>query len=154
MTELSRAYVAYCGLNCRMCSLIATLPGLASRLHDTMQEDGWEYYGSEVFPEFQDFWKVLKGISKMDETCPACSGGCGDPDCAIRKCAVDRELELCAYCQDFPCPKLTDFSRRYPFILENSRRIKEIGLENWLKEQDELVAQGVTNRSLCQAQQG
>lgn len=150
MSEDSRVYVAYCGLNCRMCSLIATLPGLASRLHDTMKEDGWEYYGSEVYPEFEAFWKVLKGISQMDATCPGCYGGCGDPDCAIRKCAVDKGLELCAFCDEFPCQRLTDFTRRYPFLLENGLRIRIIGLESWLREQDELVAQGVTNRSLCQ----
>ena len=109
----------------------------------------WEYFGKEVYPEFDEFWKVLQNISQMDKTCPGCYGGCGDPDCAIRKCAEERKLKLCADCKDFPCQKLTDFTRRYPFILENNLRIREIGLEKWLLEQDALVAQGVTNRSLC-----
>ena len=148
MPKESKDYVAYCGLNCRMCSIMATLPGLAAKLHSTMQEDGWEFYGKEVYPEFDEFWKVLQNLSKMDETCPGCYGGCGDPDCAIRKCAEERGLKLCADCADFPCQKLTDFTRRYPFILENNLRIREIGLEKWLLEQDALVAQGVTNRSL------
>lgn len=147
----SRAYLAHCGLYCRMCSIIATLPVLAAKLHENMKEEGWEYWGTEVFPEFGTFWKILTELSNKHETCPACIGGCGDPECKIRTCAQGKGLDVCAYCEEFPCKLLTDFSKMYPFILKNNERIKEIGIDAWLKEQDELVAKGVTNRSQIKA---
>lgn len=145
----SKAYLAYCGLNCRMCSIIATVPVQANTLYDTMKDDGWEYWGAEVYPKFDTFWKVLKDLCTKHESCPACIGGCGDPDCKIRACAQAKGLEVCAFCDEFPCRLLRDFSAHYPFILKNNERIKEIGIEAWLIEQDELVAKGITNRSLA-----
>ena len=29
--------------------------------------------------------------------------------CEIRKCVIEKELERCAYCEDYACEKLTDF---------------------------------------------
>ncbi|MDP2173824.1 MAG: DUF3795 domain-containing protein [Candidatus Cloacimonadaceae bacterium] len=148
-TKTAKDYLCYCGLNCRMCSIVATLPRLAGNLHQTLQEDGWEFYGSELFPEFPDFWKVLKSISELDQTSPFCRGGCGDPDCGIRKCAIAKDIDVCAFCVEFPCKQLTDFIRRYPFIVQNNHRIREIGIDAWLTEQEELAAKGITNRDLC-----
>lgn len=147
-----REYLAYCGLYCGMCSLVATLPGAAETLRGYMKDDGWELYGNEVFPGFDTFWDILTKISNLAQTSPLCVGGCGDPDCGIRKCAVERGLEVCAQCDDFPCEQLSAFTRRYPFVLKNNERIREIGLDAWLAEQSDLVAQGVTNRSLCAEQ--
>jgi len=144
----SSAYLCYCGLNCKLCSLVATLPKQARALFETMQEDGWEFYGQELFPQFPEFWAVLKELKQMDETTPLCKGGCGDPDCAIRKCAISKGLEVCAFCAEYPCERLISFTRRYPFLLENNDRIKEIGVVAWLAEQDELAARGITNKKL------
>jgi hypothetical protein len=115
-----------------------------------MQSDGWEYYGEEVYPEFQAFWKVLNDLGEMDQTSPLCIGGCGDPTCQIRVCAREKGLRVCAECTEFPCQLLTDFTRRYPFLVENGMRIREIGIDAWLAEQDELAARGITNKILCQ----
>jgi len=131
-----------------MCSIVNGIPQAAVQLHEIMQESGWEYYGDQLYPEFQAFWKVLTDLKQMDETSPLCKGGCGDPDCAIRICAKERGLEVCALCEDFPCQLLVDFQRRYPFLIENGNRIKEIGIEAWLREQDDLVLAGLTNRKL------
>jgi len=147
MNKESKEYLCYCGLYCKMCSIIATLPLMAGDLFATMQADGWEFYGKEVYPEFDEFWKVLKNLKAMDETSPLCKGGCGDPTCQIRVCAKSKGLEVCAFCADFPCQTLSDFTRRYPFVLKNNERIRELGLEAWLAEQEELVAKGITNKS-------
>jgi len=146
----SSAYLCYCGLNCKLCSLIATLSKQAKTLFETMQEDGWEYYGQELYPQFPQFWEVLKDLKEVGETSPLCKGGCGDPECEIRKCAIAKELQVCAFCTEYPCERLVSFTRRYPFLLQNNDRIKEIGLEAWLAEQDELAAQGITNKILRQ----
>jgi hypothetical protein len=51
-------------------------------------------------------------------------------------------------CDDFPCHQRIDFTARYPFLIENGKRIREIGIEAWLAEQDALVAKGFTNKTL------
>ncbi len=142
-------YLGYCGLYCKMCSLIATTPKQAKELFNTMKDDGWEHFGSYEFPEFNAFWEILKRLSRTDETSTLCRGDCGDPECKIRICARSKSLEVCSFCDCFPCTLLTDFTQRYPFILENGYRIKDIGLELWLTEQEALAAKGVTNRDLC-----
>lgn len=150
----ARNYLAYCGLNCKMCSLVATLPTSADTLRGYMKDDGWEHYGNEIYPGFDTFWDILTKISTLDKTSPLCQGGCGDPDCGIRKCAVAKGLSVCAQCDEFPCEQLSAFTRRYPFVLNNNERIREIGLDAWLEEQEQLVAQGVTNRILCDTHPG
>ncbi len=144
----SREYLCYCGLYCKMCSIVNGLPQAAGKLEGIMREDGWEYYGAQLYPEFDAFWSVLSELKQLDETSPLCKGGCGDPGCAIRACAISKELEVCALCDDFPCRLLKDFTARYPFLIENGERIRELGIETWLCEQDALVARGVTNKSL------
>lgn len=51
----SKDYLCYCGLYCKMCSIINGLPQAARSLHQIMQEDGWEGFGSFMYPEFGDF---------------------------------------------------------------------------------------------------
>ncbi|HOA29626.1 MAG: hypothetical protein KBB33_07995 [Candidatus Cloacimonetes bacterium] len=60
-------------------------------------------------------------------------------------------MDVCAFCDDFPCATLKILTNAYPFILKNNGRIREIGIEAWLREQDEHVANGVTHRSLKQS---
>ena len=144
----SKDYLCYCGLYCKMCSIINGLPQAARSLHQIMQEDGWEGFGSFMYPEFGDFWKVLAELKEMDNTSPLCIGGCGNPACEIRICAQAKGLDICAFCDEYPCVKLRAFTDAYPFILKNNERIREIGISAWLVEQDELVARGVTHKSL------
>ncbi len=56
--------------------------------------------------------------------------------CAIRACAVEKHLESCHQCGDFPC----DHFRTFPFeisrqqMLEALPRWKELGTEQWVME--------------------
>lgn len=144
----SRDYLCYCGLYCKMCSIVATIPRKAGTLLEQLKGDGWEFFGKELYPDFPAFWDILGKMAVMDKTTRLCVGGCGDPNCGIRACAIAKGLQVCAQCEEFPCLRLRDFTRRYPFVLKNNERIREIGLEAWLAEQDDLVAQGVTNEQL------
>ncbi len=143
-----RDYLACCGLYCKMCSLVNGMPEAGRALHTIMKDEGWESFGSYVYPEFEAFWKVLTEISVFDEISPLCQGGCGNPDCQIRICAKEKGIAACGLCADFPCSLFDDFTQQYPFIIENGYRIREIGIEAWLTEQEELVTKGITNREL------
>ena len=74
--------------------------------------------------------------------CGNCVGEWHTKQCAIYKCVDQKQIESCADCKDFPCTTLIQFAndpvwRTHLVCLENLRRRKKIGTENWLKEQEE-----------------
>jgi hypothetical protein len=80
---------------------------------------------------FRSFWVYF------DEIISGCrDNNCGAPLCEIRQCAIQRKIELCAECTDYPCPKVATVAKTYPMILANGARIREIGLESWIREQE------------------
>ncbi len=138
----SLKYVTYCGLYCRLCLDIARIPLQARALMKTLRLGHWDSFGETVVGGFDRFWEVLGKLSEFDRTIPGCRGGCGYPPCAIRKCAVARDAVTCAFCEDFPCDLVKEFSKTYPFILNNLREQREQSLELWIEKQEELYRDG------------
>lgn len=93
---MAKEIIAYCGLLCNECpAYIAT------------QTDNKEMR-----------IKTAKGWSTKDHKVDAddiiCDGCSGDgrlnvfcTDCEVRKCAIEKELDNCAHCNDYACEKLT-----------------------------------------------
>ena len=140
MSDLT--YVTYCGLYCRLCDNLARIPQQASVLQATLRKGGWEYFGPDCVPGFNEFWSTLEEFSQLGKNCKGCRGGCGNPDCGIRKCAQDRQIELCPSCADYPCGHITDLAKRYPNLISDGKRQQEIGLDKWIQEQDERFKAG------------
>jgi len=84
--------------------------------------------------------------------CGACStpgcNGCKilnenhwDPDCKFIKCAMERGIEACAFCVEYPCKDILEFNHdkyiHHSSVVPNGKRIKENGLDAWLDEQKE-----------------
>lgn len=135
-------HVTYCGLYCRLCANLARIPRESSALRDTLQREGWEYFGQYCVPNFTEFWAALGKLSQWDKTCQGCRGGCGNPACEIRKCAQERKMELCSSCPEYPCQRIGDLARRYPNLISDGRRQKDIGLDKWIQEQEERCRAG------------
>ena len=61
------------------------------------------------------------------------------PDCRFRECATQHGVDVCCYCTEFPCGDLVRFNNdkwaHHSSVLPNLNRIKEVGLEAWLSEQ-------------------
>jgi len=65
--------------------------------------------------------------------------------CKIRKCCFeDKNLNFCIDCHEFPCNLIEKLKNSHPCdvrfkyrheIYDNIERIKEIGVENWVKKQ-------------------
>ncbi len=144
MSRTSRDYLCYCGLNCRLCTIVTTIPQDATRLYETLVKSGVNQYGEEMYEGFKEFWAVLQKMSQLAETCSLCQGDCGDPDCKICFCAREKGVEVCALCDEYPCDLIREFDEKYRHITKNNDRIREIGLDAWLVEMDELAASGVT----------
>lgn len=126
--------VSFCGLYCDLCGARNDTPARAQALITTLKQSEIDHWGTDI-PDFVEFWRFLNGLADVpaDKCCR--SGQCGAPNCAIRNCAKSREIEVCAFCADYPCAKIQTFAQSEPLLLHDGERIKKVGLEQWIAEQ-------------------
>jgi hypothetical protein len=134
--------VTLCGLYCGLCASRRRIPGQAATLRETLCREGYDrgYFdipGLEAV--FAAFWKGLNRLA--DTPCPGCRAGGGYPGCPVRACAQERGVTACPLCADFPCERLEMLSR-YPLLLPDGRRMQQVGLEQWIAEQEARAATG------------
>lgn len=115
---------SYCGLNCGACPV-----GLANDTDDT-----------ETLARLAKEW----GLEQSELSCAGCKGEVTIPFCArceMRKCAISRGHEFCFQCADFPCETLAGFRNdrmpHHSVVLRNLKRIREMGVENWLRGEND-----------------
>ncbi|UCC17663.1 MAG: DUF3795 domain-containing protein [Dehalococcoidales bacterium] len=136
-------YVTYCGLYCKQCSNMTYIPQQAKALYNTLKREGFEYFGPYGDEKFNDFWEYLKKLTQLDRVLEGCrKGGCGDPQCQIRMCASEKNQEICMYCEEYPCPKFDLLATRYPTLLGEGKKLKEIGIDAWIEAQEERCSRG------------
>lgn len=107
-----------------------------------MEKGGWKYFGEYEIEGVMQFWNVLEKLSTLDRDARGCKGGCGSSNCEIRKCAQERNIITCAFCPDFPCELVEELDRKYPIVIENLKKQKEIGTDKWIEEQENLYSSG------------
>ena len=136
-------HVAYCGLYCGLCAHRSRIPQQAKQLQKSLHEermDNWYQYVSEMKNTFPTFWQFLQRRIDLDCTCR--TGG-GPPDCKIRQCAKQKGIEICTQCKEYPCKLIQNLAEHYPTVIQDGKRLQKIGLEKWVKEQEERVKRGV-----------
>jgi hypothetical protein len=107
-----------------------------------MIKEGYDQWGEQYLPNFKVFWEFLNERCEPDKCCPGCRQGGGNPECEIRKCARQRKIDICVNCDDYPCEHITGLAKIYPTLIEDGRRLKEIGIGRWLKEQNKRAETG------------
>jgi hypothetical protein len=82
-------------------------------------------------------------LSKKDLICKGRLGPLDvhwSADCEIMLCAREKGLKHCFECKDFPCALVekfaTDEMEHHRKAVENSRRMRKIGLETWIAEKE------------------
>jgi len=138
MTDLSldfeKKLVAYCGIYCRNCDYytgkIAKIGKQALDLVKKHTEFKIIAEQDEAF-NYDDFIKGVEWLANI-KLCLNCRAGDGWGGCPIRKCALEKGVDYCFECSEFPCKTLEDVS---PKVVARLQEIKDKGLENWLKEQ-------------------
>jgi hypothetical protein len=89
-------HIAFCGLDCSGCEVY-----IATKTDD--DELRREYAAKQY-----ERWKIT--IEPETVNCHGCrsltpkTGFCAR--CEVRRCTMERKLENCAYCVDYPCEKL------------------------------------------------
>jgi hypothetical protein len=60
-------------------------------------------------------------------------------DCRFRACTASRGISHCFECRGYPCEELVAFRNdnapHHSVVLENLRRMRDIGVDAWLEEQ-------------------
>lgn len=133
--------VTYCGLYCGLCANRNRAPKQAGALRETLQREGIEAWGPEV-PGYREFWKFLGSLAESEENCSCRDGTCGPPFCTIRKCAPERGVEVCPFCEDYPCERILGLAKGYVTMLADGERMREIGMDRWIEEQEARRATG------------
>ncbi len=134
-------WITYCGLYCGLCSARARMPRQARELRELMSKEGYEHWGSEL-PNFNEFWEFLTDLGDPEKSCPGCRQGGGPPFCGIRKCAQKRDIKVCVFCEEYPCHRIEALGKGYPTLVADGKRMREIGLETWIEEQEERAKTG------------
>ena len=133
--------VTYCGLYGGLCAQNCRIPQKARALRDAMQKEGYEQWGHNI-PGFVDFWEFLNGLVESESTHSCREDTCGAPFCTIRKCARQKNVDLCISCEAYPCERIQGLAKGYPTLLADGKRIKDIGIEAWIEEQEERAKTG------------
>jgi len=96
------------------------------------------------FNEF-DFSEFQRGLEWLNESfgCPTCLK-IEEHWCGVMSCEKAKELRSCLLCDEYPvCPHTEYMRDRYPAVLDHYRRVKEVGLEQLLKEERERAESGL-----------
>jgi len=96
--------IAYCGLTCDNCPVhLATIEPDELRqqtMRVTIAEQCANYYGLNYQPEdINDCDGCRSGTGRLFSGCAKCE---------IRKCAIFKKSEYCAFCEDYACDKLKE----------------------------------------------
>ena len=129
--------VTYCGLYCGLCSRRNRTPRQAAALREGMHKDGWEFWATDNLPGFKPFWDFLNYLADSAEQCSCREGTCGPGFCSIRICAREKDVQVCAICDEYPCNRVMGIAQGYPTVLADGKRIQEKGLEAWIAEQEQ-----------------
>ena len=78
----------------------------------------------------------------LNQYCPGCGGGEGNQSCKIAACSMERGVEYCFLCSEYPCPKYERFDAFDSFITHRNRKAdmekaRKIGMEAYNAEQAE-----------------
>ena len=143
---MDRKYICYCGLYCENCAVKAKVGPAGKVLYEEMKKAGFEDV-IHFIPGGEGFWPFLKGMAE-NGMCISCKDGGGNPGCAIRKCAKEKNVEACALCENYPCDALAEFFKGYPSLKQDNALLREKGMEAWGCLQDERRAKGFTYTDL------
>jgi len=120
--------LAYCGLNCAKCGIYEAGHGNNKKRDDIL---------------VRLKHKNNKILKPEQITCNGCKGSLDnhwDENCKMMLCARRKRLQYCFQCDEFPCGILSAFASdgdaRHKKTLENLYRMKQIGVDTWIAEQE------------------
>ena len=129
--------IGYCGVCCNHCGMKQRIPNMAKELKRFIDAYRYAEWISFITQDF-DFNNLMKGLNWFaGSVCPTCQKGGGMPRCEVRICCSQKKLKNCYFCPEFAgCQKL-DYQKETYQVDKEFERIKQVGYDNWVKEQEE-----------------
>jgi hypothetical protein len=110
----------------------------AKVLFDEMKKAGFEEI-IHLIPGSDGFWSFLQSMAEQG-VCTSCREGGGNPGCAVRICAKEKNVEMCALCENYPCELFARYFKGYPVLEHDNDLLRREGFDAWLKLQNERKA--------------
>ena len=145
MKSEEKELTAYCGLYCGDCIRYKNKASkLALDLKEELQRVQFEKYAKvksmfvNEFKNYKECIEVLEAIADLQCNNTCRGGGCPTFKCKIIDCCRTKGLKGCWECNEFENCKELDFLEPFHGDLpkKNLRKIKELGLENWLEHRE------------------
>lgn len=113
--------IAYCGLDCQSCPIY-----LVTREQDKKKQ---KEKRKEIVRLIKKHYVLEFKLEDITD-CDGCMADTGRlfracKDCPIRKCARQRKLESCAYCEEYICDTLEEFFAREPDAKKSLEEIRK-----------------------------
>ncbi|MCL1814791.1 MAG: DUF3795 domain-containing protein [Treponema sp.] len=140
---MDKKFICYCGLYCENCAVKAKIGPASETLYKEMKKAGFEGI-IHYIPGGDGFWPFLENMAQHG-LCKSCKEGSGNPGCAVRKCAKEKDVEMCALCENYPCNLFDKFFEGYPILKSDNSLFRDEGLAAWSKLQDERRVRGFIN---------
>jgi hypothetical protein len=140
MKQARRNDVAYCGDYCRTCHWYTdAMRKPAAQLLELIKSH-FEV-GLWINEKGGNSKETIKGLEILSKGACSfnCKGGSGWTGCPVRKCCIEKGVEFCFECSEFPCAQW-DEKGRYANVFnkakkERLQKMKELGIEEWIKKQ-------------------
>jgi hypothetical protein len=87
--------------------------------------------------DFDEFMQGLRWLASQ-ENCKGCRFGGGWSwwgGCPVRDCCIQKDIDFCYQCEDFPCKKLGEepLLERKKAMVEANNQIKTMGIESYVQ---------------------
>ena len=126
---MDKSKACYCGLYCENCAVKVKVEPAAKVLYDEMNKLGFEEIVS-FFPDGEKFWSFLKNMT-VQGVCNSCKAGSGNPACKVRVCAQEKNVEMCAFCENYPCNSLSELFKGYSTLENDNKVLRDKGWDEW-----------------------
>jgi hypothetical protein len=97
--------IAYCGLCCNECPAYIAKKTNNDELRKKTAEEWSKMFNSEIKPEDVNCDSCLTKEGVIIQYCNVCE---------IRKCAQEKDVENCAFCEEYTCEKLEKWFKNVP----------------------------------------
>jgi hypothetical protein len=134
-------HVTYCGLYCGLCLNGCRIPRRAAELQDLLHKVRIEEWGPDL-PGYDGFRVFLNELAGFEPRASCRARSCGPETCAIRTCAEEKGVDACPFCSDYPCERILTLAKRYVMLIGDGERMRAVGLEAWIEEQEARKARG------------
>ena len=108
--------ISFCGIICSQCeAYIATLNNDDDLRKETAEK--WsKTYNGDIKPEHVNCRGCTSTEEPLFSHCKVCE---------FRLCGIEKGVENCAHCNEYPCEKLANFQAHVPGVKDTLDKIKE-----------------------------